>query len=136
MRLERTETFFITDPYLFHAWRNTWNSYKPFLESVLTPIYAKVGTVIVIVEKYEIDLVSHFKQKALAQGCQLRVLVSDLYHDRIWLYGATQQAIYVGTSLTGIGSKYAFINPLPDADAQDAWETIQLVIQSPRKVEL
>ncbi len=136
MDLERTETFFITDPYLFNAWQDTWYWYKPFLEETLTPIYAKVGTVIVIVEKYEMHLVSYFKQKALAQGCKLRVLVSNLYHDRIWLYDATQKAIYIGTSLTGIGSKYAFINPLPDADAQDAWKSIQIVIQSPHKVEL
>jgi hypothetical protein len=121
-----TQTLLITDPYLFNCWESDrW--YPPFLEQVLAPLYAQVQQIIVLVEagKCKTHLVRHFKQHAQTQGCQLRVFTCEHYHDRIWLSSATKQAIYIGNSLTGIGKKYTFINPLPKEDAEVAYELLK-----------
>jgi hypothetical protein len=110
----------------------------PFLEQVFKPLYAKVNQIVLIVEKYEPDLVTYFKQHVATHGngCQLRIFECNLYHDRIWLSAGSRQGIYVGTSLTGIGSKYTFVNRLPDNDVRVLYGILQRILNSRHVNEL
>jgi hypothetical protein len=118
-------TLFITDPYLF-SWRgNAGGWYELFLANILKPLYPKTAKIIALVKDYNLDLVDYFKTHALANGGELQAFECHQYHDRIWLSSNPVKATYVGGSLTNIGSKYVFVNPLPDEDAKLAFSLVE-----------
>jgi hypothetical protein len=132
-----SDTLFITDPYLLNALVEP--EYLSLLEAVFHPLYRKVRMIILIIgKKYNDHLLTFFKEDLAEHGiqCKLRVFQCNLYHDRIWISSGSQQGVYVGTSLNGIGSKYTFVNHLPKKDAKKALEILQQVISSPHATEL
>jgi hypothetical protein len=137
-QISLSDTLFVTDPFLLNAWRDTWGSYLPLLDKVFKPLYSKVKKIVLIVERHDPDLVTYFKRhvNTHGQGCEVRIFQCNLYHDRIWLSSGSRQAVYVGTSLTGIGSKYTFVNPLPEQDVKALFPILQRLLTSTRFTEL
>jgi hypothetical protein len=55
----------------------------------------------------------------------VRHFTTDVYHDRFWLSASNKKGVFVGNSLTGIGSKYCLVTVLPDADAEEAYQSLE-----------
>lgn len=118
-KLAPSQEFTIVDPYLFPT--NTPASYLPELLSLLEPI-ARVVTNLVLItsRKYDRKLLQDVRMSltGACPNCQLIHKVSDRYHDRFWIADQTR-GLFVGTSLSGIGRRYAIADYMVDADVSD-----------------
>ena len=120
------EELIITDPYIFNAWRNTWHWYEPFLRRIFEPLFAQVKRISFITsDNHDITLFNNLEIHASRHRCRLRIFTCNLYHDRFWLSAGNKKGVFVGNSLTGIGAKYCLVIALPDADAEEAYQSLE-----------
>lgn len=56
----------------------------------------------------------------------LTLKISDVFHDRFWI-ADDQRGLFLGTSLNGIGKRYALVDYLQDQDATDIAQRVAAV---------
>jgi hypothetical protein len=62
-----------------------------------------------------------------AQNAQLQIdcRTSNAFHDRFWLSDSRSQGIVTGSSLNGLGKRYALVDRLSSSDVKEIAKALQ-----------
>lgn len=115
-KLAPSREFAVIDAYLLPT--KTPPGYLADVLSLLEPIASGVVSLSLITsEKYDAQLLRDLKTSLAAScpSCQVIHSVTDRYHDRFWIADQAR-AIFVGTSLNGIGRRYAIADYMVESD--------------------
>jgi hypothetical protein len=115
-KLAPRREFAVVDAYLLSA--NTPPGYLAEVLSLLEPIARGVTRLVLITSgRYDAQLLQDLETSLAAScpSCQLIHKVSNRYHDRFWIADQAR-ALFVGTSLNGIGRRYAIADYMVEAD--------------------
>ncbi len=114
-----TQSLLIVDPYLFPKAADA--SYLTDLISLIEPAL-KAGAKLRIATKQDHDqaLNAAFMNSvsALQNGAPPELKLTDVFHDRFWIADG-ERGMFVGTSLNGIGRRYAMTDYLAVDDARE-----------------
>jgi hypothetical protein len=119
-----TDDLIIVDPYFFAAGGKTSNSnYPSLVVQILQPVLSTLKNLsIVTLPNTSVGpVVANVNAAILAAAPHVNVLhkTSNSFHDRFWLEPKNGKAFLTGTSLNGLGRKYALVDHLQQADAAD-----------------
>lgn len=118
-RCAAAETLLVIDPYLFPATPDP--TYEADLVSLLEPS-ARAGLRIDIVTKSNRNTALEASVIASLKTMNAAVVVtckySNVFHDRFWIADG-ERGLFVGTSLNGLGRRYAVADYLWEQDARD-----------------
>ena len=115
-RLAAERDFVIVDPYLLPD-GNVDSGYLSELVCLLEPIAARTARLAVVTKQLNGSLWRELTNE-LGLRCPLCSVTharSDRYHDRFWLADQAR-GLFVGTSLTGLGRRYAIVDYLDSKD--------------------
>lgn len=96
-------------------------TYIETLGDILEPVISDIKEITLItLPKYNPQIRNQVKEWLLSVNPQLVVShkVSSDFHDRIWIVDE-QKGLFIGTSLNGIGKKYALVDYIRDEDTQE-----------------
>lgn len=118
-RLNATRDFLIIDPYLLPSGAPL--TYLAELLSLVEPVAKQVTRLLLVTSKgFDAQLLRDFRISiaAICPTCSVSHVVSDRYHDRFWIADQAR-GLFVGTSLNGIGCRYAVADYLEPRDARE-----------------
>jgi hypothetical protein len=115
---ERPRELLIVDPYFFHD--NDNPAYPDRVDAVWAGVVESVDRVDVIARQTPAALTAAIEAKARARNARVTFNVhrSNEFHDRFWIVDR-QRGILVGTSVNGLGNKYAVADYLNEVDVRD-----------------
>ena len=115
----------ICDPYLLSSpGRISCEDYVNGIESALpqtlraVEIFSKRGV-------RNKDVADRLNQMFRRRDIRVRIYKTDDIHDRVWIKDSLE-AFSIGTSFNGLGSKFAFILPLPPSDVRPFLSELQV----------
>lgn len=108
----------IIDPYIFC--KNPKDDYKQMLQTIL--IKSNYRTLKVVTDKTHYDSV-FFEEIKKTLDKDIRLIFTEVFHDRFWIANECN-GFTPGTSLNGVGKKYASINIM---DKDDVTQIINIV---------
>lgn len=118
-RCNPTQSLLIVDPYLFPA--NPDANYLQDLISLIAPAVER-GIDPTIATKADRNgaLEASFLSglASLRVGATASIKYTNAFHDRFWI-ADDERGLFVGTSLNGVGRRYAVADYLDEADAQE-----------------
>jgi hypothetical protein len=122
-RLFPVDEIIIVDNYIFPKISDTIEKrdYLQLFEDIFTPVVKNIKTIkFITLPKYNHDLYLEFKDLLLAMNPSLDVFckMSDEFHDRFWIADRSK-GLFIGTSLNGIGKRYALIDMVRDDDTAE-----------------
>jgi hypothetical protein len=119
-RLAPTTNFVVVDRYLLPC--NAIGDYGQMLGDLLLPLARRVTELTIVTgTKYDAALLQQLVLRlGSVRSCAVRHQMSDCFHDRFWIADRSR-GIFVGTSLNGLGRKYAL------ADVMDSTDVIEIV---------
>jgi len=120
-RCAPTASMIIIDPYLYPTPAD--GTYEADLTSVLQPLAAQCSSIgIATLPNRNVALESSIVStiKAVKPAIRIEHKYTNVFHDRFWIADGVR-GLFVGTSLNGIGKRYAVIDYLQDND------TLQIV---------
>ena len=123
-RLAGVHDLLIIDPYLYTTDPNCVDLFGKMMA-----VLAQSLTSVTFITNGRADSIKASMHEALrreAPATTIRDVVTDRFHDRVWIDAATNVGIVMGTSLNGIGKKIALIDFL---SKQDAKETAALAFE-------
>lgn len=112
------QSFLVVDPYLFPSTPDS--SYLSDLLLLLEPVVKLVSDLTVVTKaSHNSSLRQSVQTSLLALNTSLTITVkeTDAFHDRFWIADG-RKGIFVGTSLNGLGKRYALLDFLNEDDAQ------------------
>jgi hypothetical protein len=119
--LSVTTDLVVVDPYFFAPTTDT--SYPALIEQVLHPVLATLRTLTVITLPNKVDakLVTDVTAALVvgAPGLSVAHRTSNTFHDRFWIDPISTKGFLCGTSLNGLGKRYALVDHLEPTDAAD-----------------
>lgn len=122
--LSPTESLLILDNYIFpnnivsDAGRR---DYLQMFEDIFAPVINMVQEITFITRSaYNRDLFVAMKKALLALNPNLAVVCkcTDEFHDRFWILDRSK-GLFIGTSLNGIGKRYALVDTIRDDDVKE-----------------
>lgn len=117
-QLSPTQDFVIVDRFLLPKSRPS--DYLDTLVSILTPIVRTVCCLTLVTSsKFVPQLLDDLVVRITLLGseCQIVHRTSDIFHDRFWI-ADRQRGLFVGTSLNGIGRRYALVDYMRERDVR------------------
>lgn len=118
--IQDNDELIIIDPFLFAPTTDT--NYRGLIVAILSHFAQKLGMIRTIVHPNKIDITLRgaveSNLKALNSSLLFTHQTSLDYHDRFWIAGRSR-GILTGSSLNGLGKKYALIDRLKDKDVTD-----------------
>jgi hypothetical protein len=118
-RCAPTSTLMLIDPYIFPSQPD------PGYESYFLKIFAdtiKACSALTIVTLPSRNVALEIRLNAMIQSIAPKIIIDSKYsmvfHDRFWI-ADDSRGLFVGTSLTGIGRRYAVIDYLNEEDTQE-----------------
>jgi hypothetical protein len=118
--LSVTTDLVIIDPYFFAA---SDTNYPLLVEQVLQPVLPTLRNLTVITFPNKVDAVTVTNvTKLLTTNAPQLTLVpktSNAFHDRFWIDPISGKGILTGSSLSGLGKRYALVDHLQSSDAAD-----------------
>jgi hypothetical protein len=120
-RLTPESEFVIVDRYLFPEEKRCPSDYLDTLVQVLEPAVRRVRQLLVVTSKEHNARLRHALEerlRALNPGCRFRHCCSENFHDRFWIADKTRGP-FVGTSLNGLGRRYALADYLAADDVRE-----------------
>jgi hypothetical protein len=118
-RLAPRQDFVIVDRYLLA--RGFKADYPETLVSLLTPIVKIVHNLTLVTgSNYDSKLLKHLADQlsSLGSNCKIAHQTSEVFHDRFWI-ADRQRGLFVGTSLNGIGKRYALADYMREEDVRE-----------------
>ena len=103
----------IIDPYIFC--RNSKDDYKKMLQTIL--IKSNCRTLKVVTDKAHYDSV-FFEEIKKTLDKDIQLVFTEEFHDRFWIANECN-GFTTGTSLNGVGKKYASINFMDKEDVKN-----------------
>lgn len=119
--LRVTTDLVIVDPYFFAS--TTDAGYPALIEQVLHQILPTLHTLTVITlpNKVNVALVTNVTSALAAQAPNLSVVhkTTQTFHDRFWIDPVSPKGFICGSSLNGLGKRYALVDNLQSSDVAD-----------------
>jgi hypothetical protein len=118
-RLAPTQDFVIVDRYLLP--KNKPTDYLNTLVSLLGPMSQTVSQITLVTDKkHDAQLLTDLVAQLSPPGskCQIAHRTSEAFHDRFWI-ADRQRGLFIGTSLNGIGARYALADYMDDNDVHE-----------------
>ena len=119
--LRVTTDLVIVDPYFFAS--TTDAGYPALIEQVLHQILPTLHTLTVITlpNKVNVALVTNVTSALAAQAPNLSVVhkTTQTFHDRFWIDPVSAKGFICGSSLNGLGKRYALVDNLQPSDVAD-----------------
>ena len=116
-----TTDLVIVDPYFFAPTKDT--GYPALIGQVLLPVLPtlRMLTVITLPNKVDTALVTNIKSALTANAPSLNVVhkTNGTFHDRFWINPISSRGFICGSSLNGLGKRYALVDHLQPSDATD-----------------
>jgi hypothetical protein len=118
IQLSPSESLTIVDGYLFATNIKNQAEYLTLFEKIINSVIGKIKLVrFVTLPSYNDEL--YKKTVTLLENMNPHISVehskSEYFHDRFWI-ADDQRGIFVGTSLNGLGNKYALVDNIRDSD--------------------
>jgi hypothetical protein len=111
----------IVDPYFYASTAD--RDYPQFVANILRPFHDKLSTIKIITLSNKVNAAIKTAVEneinSLNSTIDIQHTTSDLYHDRFWITGKRAKGIIAGTSLNGLGRRYAIIDKLHEDDVKD-----------------
>jgi hypothetical protein len=124
-RLAATRELLVIDRYLFP--KRPANDYLDTLVSVVQPLLDSVSRLVLITSKvHDTILLGEFKDRlrVLRPTCEVLHRVSEDFHDRFWIVDQAR-GLVVGTSLNGLGRRYALVDYVDETDVAEIVTTLK-----------
>jgi hypothetical protein len=118
-RLTPTQEFVIVDRFLLAKPKSA--DYLNTLVSLLGPASQTVAQITLVTGKnHDAQLLTDLVSQLLRPGskCQIAHQISETFHDRFWI-ADRQRGLFIGTSLNGIGIRYALADYMDENDVQE-----------------
>jgi hypothetical protein len=94
------------------------------LISVLAPILDIVTRIAVVTsQKHDARLFGELRDFLKIRKCEVLLRTSESFHDRFWIADRAR-GLFVGTSLNGIGKRYALADYMDEADVRTIVEAL------------
>ena len=127
IQLSPSESLTIVDPYLFPTGIKNQAEYLTLFEQIVDSIIGKIKLVRFVTQpSYSDEL--YKKTVNLLENMNPHISVehskSEYFHDRFWI-ADDQRGILVGTSLSGLGNKYALVDNIRDSDTNSIVEELR-----------
>jgi hypothetical protein len=123
-QLSPTQDFIVVDRYLLP--RSGASDYLETLGALLIPITRKVHHLTLVTSpNYNCQLLTDLIDRVSTPelDCKIVHQTSDVFHDRFWI-ADRQRGLLVGTSLNGLGRRYALIDYMRETDVRDVVEAL------------
>jgi hypothetical protein len=118
-RLAPTQDFVIVDRYLLHKPKSP--EYLNTLVSLIEPISRAVHRLTLVTTRdHDAQLLTNLVARLSPSGSNYQIAhrISDTFHDRFWI-ADRQRGLFIGTSLNGIGLRYALADYMDENDVRD-----------------
>ena len=127
IQLSPSESLTIVDPYLFSKNIRDQAKYLTLFGHIVKSVIGKIKLVRFVTQpSYSDEL--YKKTVTLLESMNPHISVehskSEYFHDRLWI-ADDQRGIFVGTSLNGLGNKYALVDSIKDSDTNSIVEELQ-----------
>src|SRR4030042_2650101 len=127
LQLSPSESLTIVDGYLFATNIKNQAEYLTLFEQIVNSVIGKIKLVrFVTLPSYNDEL--YKKTVTLLENMNPHISVehskSEYFHDRFWI-ADDQRGIFVGTSLNGLGNKYALVDNIRDSDTNSIVEELR-----------
>jgi hypothetical protein len=120
-RLVPTEELTIVDRYLFPT---ACSHCVDDLVFVLTPIIASLSRVVIVTsQKHDARQLTKLREQLGVGNCEIVLRISEEFHDRFWIADRAR-GLFVGTSLNGIGKRYALADYMLEDDVKAIVEAL------------
>ena len=119
--LNPSESIIIIDPYFFLEKTAYQEGYIDLIREVFKPVVPQVGSIIFITKSnYDPALYQKVAQIFARINPKIRVFIktTEDFHDRWWIVDEVK-GLFIGTSLNGIGRKYALSDYIDEKDVAD-----------------
>lgn len=116
----------IVDPYFFAS--TSSSDYPALVQSILSPFATQLRAIRVVTLPDKVDPI--LKQtieavvKRLNAAIEMTHSTSRDYHDRFWISSARSKGILLGSSLNGLGRRYAIVDRLSATDVKDVVDSL------------
>jgi hypothetical protein len=118
-RCAPTTSMLLIDPYLYPLSHD--HSYESDLTTVLGPIVSKVALIrVATLKKRDANLEARIEasMRSINSAIRIEKKYTNIFHDRFWI-ADDARGLFLGTSLNGIGKRYALIDYLSEQDTLD-----------------
>jgi len=126
MKLSPTKSLLIIDSYIFSSTKNE-DEYLQMFKDIFSQSIDKVTSLGFITKpNYNHNLFERCKSLLLSlkPGLTIDCKTTDDFHDRFWIVDQTK-ALFVGTSLNGVGKRYALVDFIREDDTKDIITTLE-----------
>lgn len=117
----------IVDPYFYAATKDS--SYPGTVASVLSTVLPSLKKITVVTLPNKVDSSVKASIDASLRGSNKGIVITSVtsteFHDRFWLNPSNGRGFLTGTSLNGLGKRYALIDYLIDTDAANVIAVLQ-----------
>jgi len=118
-KLSFSQSLIIIDNYFVSISGKDKFKYFETIEIIMKPIIANLAEITIICKKAESNQ-AVFNEvqnilKALNSSVHISMKHSANFHDRFWIFDK-REGLFVGTSLNGIGKKYALLDKMKNID--------------------
>jgi hypothetical protein len=110
----------IVDPYFFASTPNA--NYPTFFCNIIEKYLPVIDNLIFVTNSHSNNLIKNdIKSGLLSLKSTLNIVykVSNNYHDRYWISSNREKGMVMGTSLNGLGNKFALVDRLNTSDVRD-----------------
>jgi hypothetical protein len=126
MKLSPSKNLIIVDNYFFPS-KTDKNEYLQMFKDIFLPSIGKVASFNFITNpNFNQNLFQDCKRLLLTLNPNLNVdyKTTDDFHDRFWIVDQTK-GLFVGTSLNGVGKRYALVDFIRDEDTKEIVNTLE-----------
>lgn len=119
----------IVDPYFFASTKE--DGYPALIQAILKPFSPGLKTIKIITSpdrnKIDVELKKSIENNIMHLNSNMAIehKTSPEYHDRFWISASRKKGIITGSSLNGLGKKYAIIDILKETDVKDIVSTLE-----------
>lgn len=119
--LSPSSSLVVVDSYLFPTKVRNKAEYLQMLEDIFVPVICNIETISFVTKPhFDQMLLNDARKLLLTANPSVNVVhtTTDYFHDRFWI-ADEKKGLFVGTSLNGIGKRYALIDNIKDVDTRD-----------------
>lgn len=124
----------IVDNYIFPSNFRTPKEeldYLQIFEDIFSSTINKIEKIIFVTKpNYNSNLYAKIEDLLLSINPDLSIMckTTDVFHDRFWIIDKNK-GLFVGTSLNGIGKRYAMVDNIRDKDVQELMKVLENLVE-------
>lgn len=125
-KVDIDDELIIIDPYFFASTNDI--NYTQTIFDVLERYLPVINNLIIITDnRIDDSIKSSIEAKLISGKSTLRIIhkITNNYHDRFWISNNREKGIITGTSLNGLGRKFALIDRLNITDVREIIDSLK-----------